>query len=238
MIRIKVYLHFVTLIDITGRGIISIIGVSVVICNISLEIFREWKDQSMFDKMTNMCGVQVRLWFCRRILSASSATHHEEEYQYNDTIINMTRLASTVGETYYMLIFEDMSREETTAIKRKGRCVSNIFSELGLYYALHTYWMSEEDFWRLYNSLQTCVPKKKERKRATRDYLKLFSTISTAKIDCIINLFCTCFTNFWALWMPYINWYATCLKVFVYILCSPLFLALLMIPLVKTISLH
>ena len=87
----------------------------------------------------------------------------------NDSILHIILSSYTVFDVISDdLLFDSITRRRF--VRRKRKSVSDIFSELGPYYARRAYRMDEVQFWKLYNIIYKTYPRaNKKRKRDGRD---------------------------------------------------------------------
>ena len=102
------------------------------------------------------------------VVPVTAANTVQTENFINETIIGVVLAAATVMDGCYIEINNNMKCSRVF-VKRKSRCVSDIFEELGYFYVLRAYRMNEIKFWKLYNILQKYEHKdsKKGNRRGT-----------------------------------------------------------------------
>ena len=74
----------------------------------------------------------------------------------NDSLINTILVSCTAMDGYYILLFDNMTKRKF--VKRKRRCVTDLFSEYGPYNVRRAYYMDEMQSWKLYNILYKYSP--------------------------------------------------------------------------------
>ena len=96
-------------------------------------------------------------------MSFSSGNTVEDDQFIDDSIVLVMMSCAALLEVYHNMTDEE--KQFKSFVRRKRRCVSDIFKELGPYWVKRSYRMTEDEFWKLFNIIHPYYPKSNKSKR-------------------------------------------------------------------------
>ena len=133
--------------------------------------------------MSIMTCCRLCLWyifFITFILPVVMGKGCDADTVLDDTIVNIVHVSAALSHLCYSL-FSESERVSRIFVRRRRRCVSDIFSELGQINTRRAYRMDGTTFWKLYNMLEPYYPHK--RSNSTRLSISTFMRQSVTKVS-------------------------------------------------------
>ena len=108
-------------------------------------------------------GISLYLLVISVILPLSCGSLIESTGNVDDSLVLIAMSCATLLEAASYVI--DEGKHHRRFVRRKRKCVSNIFDELGPTFTKRSYRISETSFWKLYNNVAPFYPKRKGRRK-------------------------------------------------------------------------
>ena len=108
-------------------------------------------------------GISLYLLVISVILPLSCGSLINSIGHVDDSLVLVAMSCATLLEAASYVIYE--GKNHRRFVRRKRKCVSDIFAELGPTFTKRSYRMSETSFWKLYNMVAPFYPKQKRRRK-------------------------------------------------------------------------